>query len=165
MARLGRQAHGLLGNDRAAFDDLFIKRRIFRRIDDIDAAGHDGDGAAIQGPGMGHGVDAARHARSDDDPLAADTRRQGLGHAPAVGRSVTRADDGDGSPAEEMTVAPHAQGRRRIVEHRQHLRVVLLAPGDQPGADLPQGLDLARRGGGRTDLDRPCPPAAARQFR
>jgi hypothetical protein len=44
---------------------------------------------------MRRGIDAARHARDDDNPGFAEPGRELIGNAPPIGRGVARADHRD----------------------------------------------------------------------
>ena len=75
VTRLRRLSERHLGRRSRRPCALFVKRRVFRRIDVVDAAGDDGDGAARKRAFMRRCVDAARQCRRRrQDPRRPDRR-------------------------------------------------------------------------------------------
>ena len=94
-------------------------------------------------------VDAARHARGDDDAGLAEPGGQLAGEPPAIGRGVARADHRDDRrDRQQFGAAEHGQHRRRILDRGEQRRIERLAPAQQPSAEpLDRGefrLGLAR---------------------
>jgi len=62
-----REARRTLTDEEPALTDRLLEARILRRVDDVDAAGDDGDRAMLEACGVRGGVDAAREARGDGE--------------------------------------------------------------------------------------------------
>ena len=67
-----------LGKKQAGLGNRFMEIRVFGRVDDVDAARDDRDGAAGEGAVMRRRVDPARQPRDDDIALAAEVLGQRL---------------------------------------------------------------------------------------
>jgi hypothetical protein len=93
-----------LRNQQPPGQDFAIERLVLRRVDHVEAAGHNGHGAGFQGADVGRRVDPARHARGHDEARRAQPGRQIARQAPAVGRGVARADHGDGLALQEAEI-------------------------------------------------------------
>ncbi len=78
------------------FDDGVIKGCIVWRIDVVDAAAQDGDGAGFQGRRMSAGIDTARQTGHDHKAGLTQLLSQDLRHLLAGGRGIAGADQGDG---------------------------------------------------------------------
>ena len=65
---------------------------------------------------MAGGIDAARHATNNDQPLRGEVARQTLGHAGAIGRGVARPNHGDAGLGQHVGIAADAEDQRRIVD-------------------------------------------------
>src|SRR5438128_12444189 len=88
--RLGSERQ--LGGDRPLTYQRFMQPAVFFGVDDIDAAGDDGDAAGLERAQMRGGVDAAGEARDDDDAGLSERGGEVAGETPAVGRGVARPD-------------------------------------------------------------------------
>ena len=96
---------------------------------------------------MRRGVDAARHARGDDDAFLAETRGDVLGDPPAIGRGVAGADHRDDRRGEPFAAAEQQQHRRRVVDGGEGAGIERLAPAHRPSADAVERRQLLLGGG------------------
>lgn len=83
---------GAVPKTQALFSDLPCKARVFRGIDHVHAARHDGDGSGRQRSEMGGRVDTAGEARDDGVARLADPFGEFARHPRAEGGGVARTD-------------------------------------------------------------------------
>ena len=88
MPRLRLGSERQLGDDRSLTRQCLVQPAIFFGIDDIDAAGDDGDAAGLERAQMCRGIDASGQARSDDDAAPPERRGEVAAETPAIGRGV-----------------------------------------------------------------------------
>ena len=93
MAGLRLLAERHFRDDRSLFTDALIERLIFRRIDDVDAAGDDGAGAARKRGFVGGRIDAARKTRRDHEACSAQIVRKLPRQLSPERRGIARSHD------------------------------------------------------------------------
>ena len=99
-------------------------------------------------------VDPARQSRDDGKAGVAQALHQHLRDLdPGRGR-IARANNGDLRRGQRGGMAADRQQRRRIVDHRQPLRIIRLAHGNDRDAEFFRRRDLALGLGARTDFRR-----------
>ena len=146
MARLRHGADRHLRDQHAALGDRLVQLAVLLGVDAVDAAAEDGDRAGRHGALMGRGVDAARQAGDDDEAALPELQRHVAGEAPAIGRGVARADDGDGRPLQHLSIAADREQGRGVVDRREGGWIVGLAPGDEARAGAVERGELALGG-------------------
>ena len=92
-ARLGPGRH--FGEHQPALVQRRLPLLVFRRVEDVDAAGDDADRAAVQRAVVRRAVDPAGQARDDDQVLLPEIVRQAAREAARGRRGIARADDRD----------------------------------------------------------------------
>lgn len=158
------EAWAALAEQEPFLADRALQLVILRRVDDVDAAGENGGGAAIERGNMSGGVDAARETRGDDETfeakLGSDLPREFL----ADGRAVASSHDGHHRPVGKVEHALDEEEGRRRIGLCQRRRVAKLSHRHQFSAGAPCRLKLGFRVGERVDADR-VRATAARQDR
>ena len=114
---------------------------------------------------MSGGVDPASQAGDHDDPAATERGGKVTAKAPAVGRSVARADDRHHRALQQLGPTKHRQDRRRVVDGGKRTRIVGLAPADHSGAGAVQGSQFGLGFGPAHRGDGPGALAAAGELR
>ena len=114
-------------------EDLLRQCCVLPRIDRIQAAAHDRDGARVraQGTAMRGGVYAKRQPAGDDEPRLRQVLRELRGSVAAECGRITAADDRELRQTERHGVACDVQHQRRVWNLRQQRRVFRGAPGDE----------------------------------
>ena len=130
----GRRAQGKFADQGALLRDLFIELLVLRRIDHVQAAAQDRQGAAavFQGPLVGRGVDAPGQAAHHRDP----PHRQGPGQAAAGLEAVVR-----GGPGAHQGQGQVVLGQQGPFEEEQGRRIRdLLEAGRKAGISLQENF-------------------------
>ena len=135
VARLRGDGHRDFRQAEALLADFLAENRVFRRVDHIDAARHDRDGAGFQRGEMGRRVDPPCEAGDDDVSGFAQLMRQLLRHPGSKRGGVARADDRDHRLLQERGIADAPENRGRIGDLRQMFGVGVRADGDGQGTD------------------------------
>ena len=133
------------------------------RIVAIDSAAEHGDrrAARLERAAVRLGVDAARHARDDDETGARELPPERARDRRAVAGAGAGADDRDRGAAEELELrtAAHEETRRRIVDRSQQRRERGCRPGEEAKARARESL-LVRA---RIEVPQVRPPAPPRR--
>ena len=145
MPRLRLGSERQFGDDRSLARQCLVQSPVFFGVDDIDAAGNDGDAAGFERAQMRGGIDAARQARDDDDAALPERRGEVAAETPAIGRGVARPDHRHDRTAEQLRPPEHGQDRRRVLDCREPARISRLAPADEP---RPETLQCGKLGFG-----------------
>jgi hypothetical protein len=115
---------------------------------------------------MRAGVDPARQARHDGEARRGEIVGDAFGEFDAGRRRITGADDPDHGRCQNLGLAAHAEKRRRVVDHREPLRIAGFAERDQRDPEASRGFDLALGlldGADAPGLLRAAAPRQARQ--
>src|SRR4051812_11976185 len=128
-------AGGVLGDDEARLTDPGRELPVRGRVVAIDAAAEHGDRVAgLEGAAMSLAVDPAGEAADDDQPCRGELASEQPRDLRAVGRAGARADDRDGTPAEQFLDAAAAQEQagRWVVQLSQRRWIRGFAATDEP---------------------------------
>ena len=120
--------------------------RWLRRIDLVQPRTEDGESppARFQSCLMRQPIDAARHARNDDHPVACQVPPEVAGNACPVRTRLARSHDRHSPAVTGFDRPPHVQHRRRLSDFPQSIRVPLVEPREHRVAGLAYALCLAR---------------------
>src|SRR5581483_3020287 len=132
------RAEGVVADQAALLHDLLRQLDVLGRVDDVEATGEHGDGAAAgdEGRAVRDGVDAAGEAADDGDAVTREVGREVLGGLAAVGRGAPRADDGDGPLVLGPEVAADVEDGRPVVHLPEAERVGFVVPAVRLDAGL-----------------------------
>jgi hypothetical protein len=97
--------------------------RMFGRIDPVMTAGEHGNRAALDRGAMRRLIDAAREAGGDHKSGLAEIARQHLRELQSGAGSITRADDRNHRPHQDIDGAAHAEQRRGVVKFGKPWRI------------------------------------------
>ena len=121
-----------------------MQLRVLRRIDIVDAACEDGDGAMLQCRAVRGRVDAAGEARCDDEALQTEIGGELPGELLSDGRAVACADDRHDWKACEIASAFHVEEGRRRIDMGECRRISSFAHGHQHPARAFGGVQFRR---------------------
>src|SRR5215469_2241553 len=116
MPRLRLRSERQLGDNRSLARERLMQSAVLLRVDDIEAAGDDGDAAGFEGAKMGCGIDTTRQARHDDDAALPKRGREVAAEAPTIGRGIARPDHRYNWAFEQFGPAKHRKHRRRVFD-------------------------------------------------
>ena len=135
---------GNWGHHRAVSDNLIHEFLVLGRIHHVHTVSQYGDGAAagFDGPALGRGVDAGRHAADDGDPASRQPRAKPFGHTDAVGTGAARAHDGHAMLVLFRKRSADEEHQGRIVDFGQQKGVLRILEGHHVGMPLVEGLLL-----------------------
>ncbi len=122
---------------------VFWKLAVFFRIDDVETAREDGDGAGPQRGAMRGRVDAAGKTGNDGDAFGTEGLRHLARDAPPGRRRVARSDDRDELAACQCDVASDGNDGWRRIERGEAGREGIVAEYEKFAADLPRCCDFS----------------------
>jgi hypothetical protein len=138
----------------ASGDDVGAQGGVLFGIDVVDAAGHHGDGAAVEGGAVGAAVDAASEAGDDDDVGFTEAASDAFGHLLAGDRGVARTDDGSGGVGHQLgRAAKHGDQRWWRGDGLERRRIERFADGHQATARRCRPFEFALGVGATGDGD------------
>ena len=106
-----------------------------------------------QGAAMRGGIDAARHARDDNDACLAEPGGKIVREPPAIGRGVAGPDHGDDGRGKQFVPTEQRQDRRCVFDRGEPRWVCGFAPADKPRADARERRQLLFGSGTTRDGD------------
>ena len=138
---------------------------VLRRVQDVDAARDDGNGAVFDRDGVGCRIDAERQSRGHDISGVAETFGKHARQLLAGSGCHARTDDPHRGPVEQADVALDAQNRRAAIGCAQGFRIAGLGDEEHARTDAGCRFQFLFRDLERTNTDRPITAATLGKFR